>query len=73
MFYHPSDNKSTIIIKHIIFWIGLCAMLVLFIALVFDDSILPQKEITMKIDVRNKVNICLPEEENRSEISFFGL
>ncbi len=73
MFYHPGDNKSTIIIKHMVFWTSLFAMFVLFIFMFLGDSMLSQKEITLYIDVKNKVNICLPEEEKNSEISFFGL
>ncbi len=73
MFYHPSDNKSTVIIKHLIFWISLIAMLVLFVFLFRDDSKLPQREIIVQIDIKNKVNICLPEDEKDSEVSFFGL
>lgn len=39
------------------------AMLWLVILIFHDDVEIPQKEITLKIDVKNKVNICLVDEE----------
>lgn len=63
MFYHPQDNKLTIAIKHFAFWIALVSMFVMFIFLVSDDTAIPQKEVFLEVDVKNKVNICLPEED----------
>lgn len=71
MFYHPNDSKVTIIIKHAAFWGSLLTMFVLFVFLFRDDVKIPQKEITLKIDVRNKVNICSPEDEKLFQKSFF--
>jgi hypothetical protein len=72
MFYNPSDNKSTIIIKQSIFWIGLLSMFGMFIFVFIDDVNIPQREITMKVDITNKVNICLPEDEKIFQRSFFN-
>ena len=62
MFYHPQDNKLTITIKHLAFWTCLISMFVLFIFLINDDAKIPQKEVVVEIDIKNKVNICLPED-----------
>lgn len=72
MFYHPSDSKVTLIIKHLAFWGSLIAMFALFIFLFRDDVKIPQKEITIKIDVKNKVNVCLPEDDKALKESFFN-
>ena len=71
MFYHPSDNKSTIITKHILFWTGLISMFVIFIFLFTDEIKIPQKEVTLEVDIKNKVNICRPEDEKIFKKSFF--
>ncbi len=71
MFYHPHDTKFTKITKHLTFWIGLFAMLALFIFLLLDDTNIPQKEQVVKIDINNNVNICLPEDEKIFQKSFF--
>jgi hypothetical protein len=72
MFYHPYDNKSTIIIKQCLFWACLLSMFVIFIFIFIDDVKIPQREITMKVDIKDKVNICLPEDEKIFKKSFFS-
>ena len=71
MFYHPFDSKLTIFLKHSVFWAALIAMFALFVFLVSDDTKLPQREIILKIDIEDKVNICLPEDEKIFQRSFF--
>jgi len=71
MFYHHHDDNFTKITKHLTLWISLLTTLVLFIFLFRDDIKIPQKEIILKIDVKNKVNICLPENDEIFEKSFF--
>lgn len=71
MFHHPSDNKFTMFTKHSFFWIGLLSMFVLFVFLFRDDAKIPQREVVIKIDVRDRVNICLPEDEKIFKKSFF--
>lgn len=72
MFYHPNDNKFTLIIKHLTALLALVSMIALFVYVVLDEVKIPQKETTIIIDVKNKVNICLPEEGAFEEKSFFG-
>ena len=61
MFYHSFTNKHNI--KNTIIWLSLLAMSVVFILLLVSDFHPKQKEVTLKIDIKNKVNICLPEDE----------
>lgn len=63
MFYHPQDNKITVAIKHLVFLVSLISMLLLLVFLINDETKIPQKEITLRIDMKNKVNICQPEED----------
>jgi hypothetical protein len=67
MFYNPYDEKKL----HLAFWISLIAMFALFIFLFNDNIKIPQKEVTLEIDIKNKVNICVPEDEKIFEESFF--
>ncbi|OFW95423.1 MAG: hypothetical protein A2887_06845 [Alphaproteobacteria bacterium RIFCSPLOWO2_01_FULL_40_26] len=71
MLYHPFDNKFTILLKHLVFWAALFSMFALFVFLVFDDTKILQKEVILKIDIKDKVNICLPEDEKIFQKSFF--
>ena len=43
--------------------VGFCAMFTLFVTILTDDLKVPQRIVTMKIDVKNHVNICVPEDE----------
>jgi hypothetical protein len=47
-------------------------MFVIFIFIFIDDVKIPQREITMKVDIKDKVNICLPEDEKIFKKSFFS-
>lgn len=63
MIYHPQESKVTKFIKIAAFWISMLAMLWLVILIFHDDVQIPQREVTVKVDIKNRVNICLPEEE----------
>ncbi|HLD76567.1 MAG TPA: hypothetical protein VI861_00380 [Rickettsiales bacterium] len=63
MLYNIGDNNFSKIIKQLIFWLSLASMSALFIFLL-DHEVKPSKRpMTIEIDIRNKVNICLPEED----------
>jgi hypothetical protein len=47
-------------------------MFALFIILVNDDLKIAQREIILKVDVKNKINICLAEDDEIFQESFFG-
>ena len=65
MIYHPHESKFTKFIKIIAFWGSMFCMLWLCIMVFHDDVEIPQKEVTLNLDVKNRVNICLTEEENQ--------
>ena len=64
MIYHPLENKVTKFIKIIAFWSSILAMFWLFVLIFHDDVKIPQREVVVKVDIKNRVNICLPEEES---------
>lgn len=72
MFYHPNDNGFTAIVKHLVFWASLITMFGMFILLFRDDAKIPQKDVIVKLDVKNKVNICQPEDEKIFKKTFFN-
>jgi hypothetical protein len=65
MFYHSFTHKHNI--KNLIIWLSFFAMVVIFLLLLLSDFQPKQKEVTFKIDIKNKVNICLPEEEKSNQ------
>ena len=73
MFYHPNDNKATIIAKYFCFFVVFLSIIGI-VGMIFVNNVkMPQKEMVLKIDINNKVNICLPEEkEEKSEDSFLN-
>lgn len=72
MLYNPSNGKAIGLVGHIIFWSSLAVMFLTFIFLFSADTKIPQKEVTLLVDIRNKINICLPEESEELEESLFN-
>ncbi len=72
MIYHPNESTFNKVIKTIAFWISLLGMLWLFIMMFHDDIKIPQKQVSLKIDISDSVNICLPEDDNNSKDSLFN-
>ncbi len=64
MIYHPQESKVTKFIKIVAFWTSILGMLWLVILIFHDDVKVPQKEVVVNIDVKNHVNICLPESKD---------
>ncbi len=62
MFYHPDDNLFTIIIKHLIGFTALVSLFALMVYAIFDEAQIPQNDITVMINIENRVNICVPGE-----------
>jgi hypothetical protein len=60
MISYPSHK--THYFKNTICWLSLLIMFGFFISLFFEDLNPTRKEITLTINMENKVNICLPEE-----------
>jgi hypothetical protein len=72
MFYHPNDNKLTLIIKHLTALAAVISIVALFFYVVFDDVKILQRDTVILLDVKNKVNVCLPESDEFEEKSLFG-
>lgn len=76
MLYNVNDNKFSKITKQIAFWSSLFFMFVLFLFLLNNETRPSKKQITVEIDIKNKVNICLPEKtyklDNRKIDDFEG-
>jgi hypothetical protein len=61
-----------IILKYFCLSIALFAIVLTVTFFAIRDTKIPRKEIALKIDIANKVNICLPEDnELFDEKSFF--
>jgi len=72
IFYIFNDNKAMTITKYVIYWSALPIMLLLAVFLFRSDIQIPQKEIIVAIDVKDKLNICTPEDDdNTLNKSFF--
>ena len=61
MLYNIHDNNFSKIFKQLVFWLSLGAMFGLFIFLLQSEMKLPQHQITLEVDIKNKVNICSPD------------
>jgi len=72
MFYHPNDNLFTVIIKHLVGFAALIALFALLVYAIFDDAQIPQRDITLLINIDDQVNICRPDEDGFAEKSFFN-
>jgi hypothetical protein len=73
MIYHPKEKKVTKIIKLLAFWSSLLLMLWFVILIFHDDVKIPQRDTAMKLNMKNKINICRPEKEDVSKKSLFEL
>ncbi len=65
--FYSSDNRVVAVMQYVILWVSLFVMFALFILLFRADFKVPQKTVTLKIDVKNKINICLPDDPDFSQ------
>jgi len=63
MIYHPREHKFIKMFKILAFWVSILLMLWFCILVFHDDVKIPQKEVNLKIDLTNKVNICRAKED----------
>lgn len=70
MLYHPEEHIFSKITKLIAFGASLFVMMWLFSLVFFDDIKIPQEEITLKLNINNQVNICLPDDSYSKEYFF---
>lgn len=67
MLYNAFDTKFSRLIKQMIFWLSLAAMLGLCAILLSSETKLPQHKISINIDIKDKINICTPSKEKGSD------
>lgn len=72
MFFHPNDNKLSLIVKHLIAFFALFSMVILLVYMVMQGANIKQEEKIIAIDITGKVNICLPQYGEFEEESFFS-
>jgi branched-subunit amino acid transport protein AzlD len=70
MICHPQENKITKIIRFLAFWLSILIMIWLFILVFHDDVKVLQHEVTVKIDLKNKINICNPQDGEFAKESY---
>ena len=63
MFYGPHSNKITEATKHLVFFASFLMMMIVLVFLIRDEAKIPQRQITLKIDLKSNINTCDPEEE----------
>lgn len=67
MFFHKRESKLLITLKYGFFWVGLLLIMLTFFNLTRKSDLrIPQKEVVLTIDVKDKINICLPSESIES-------
>lgn len=65
------SRKASFIIKSFSLMAILTIIAIIAIAAYYDDLKTSQKQIILDVEIKNKVNICLPEDEEFFEKSFF--
>ena len=60
--FYSSDNRVIAAMQYIVLWVSLFVMFAFFILLFRADLKVPQKTVSVKIDIKNKINVCLPED-----------
>lgn len=62
--YH--DIMLLNLLKYLVMLALFALLLAVFLYLGKSNFKIPQSEITVKIDLKNKINLCLPKEENNN-------
>ena len=77
-FYHKKESKWSILTRHFpghfpghfsghfLFWTAFVFFFAMFLVLIRKNDIkIPQREIVLKVDIKDQINICLPDEHNK--------
>jgi len=67
MLYNSSDTNFSKLTKQLIFWLSLASMVGLFLFLLSSETKLPQRKISINIDIKDKINICTPAKEKEPD------
>ncbi|MES2677578.1 MAG: hypothetical protein V4612_04620 [Pseudomonadota bacterium] len=68
-FYHKKESKFVMLTRHLsgrfLFWSAFLFFSVMFLAMIRKNDIkIPQRDVTVKVNIKDKINICLPDERN---------
>ncbi len=63
MFYHSKDNKILNLIGYFSFLIFTVTIITLSVALINENSKIPQKEVKLNIKIKDQINICTNKQE----------
>ncbi len=64
---YSTENKVIAAMQYIVLWVSLFVMLALFVFIFSADTKIPQKNVTVDVDIKNKINICQPQEKEFEE------
>ncbi len=67
MLYNAFDTNFSKLAKQLIFWLSLAAMAGLFLFLLSSEAKLPQRKISIDINIKDKINICTPAKPKESD------
>lgn len=59
-----------IILKNLLIYSGFFAMIILAFGLIIDDKSVPQKNVEIELEIKDKVNICKKQDNEELLISF---
>jgi hypothetical protein len=63
MLYHSKDNKILNLIGYSSFLIFTVTIITLSVALINENSKIPQKEVKLNIKIKDQINICTNKQE----------
>ncbi|MBL6665321.1 MAG: hypothetical protein ISQ34_05720 [Rickettsiales bacterium] len=64
MLYHPKEHIVSKIVKLIAFWASIFVMFSIILSLLIGDPKIKQRVVEMDLELKDHINICLPEEED---------
>ena len=66
LFYRKKESKSSILTKYFLFWSVLISMVIIFALLLGRSDIkIPQTNIAVTIDIKDKINTDLSDEKSK--------
>ena len=62
--YHGSEAHYSKAFKHFLLWFSVFFMAIItFLLFKKNDIKIPQKTVSITIDIKDRINICLPDEQ----------
>lgn len=70
MLYHPKEHIVAKIVKLIAFWASIFVMFSIILSLLVGDLEIKQRLVEIDLELKNNINICLPESEEEYFMDF---